>query len=367
MPAIVVRLLLVMFLTQHANVRWDGKFSAIFSLRNGSKQGAVLSAIAYCVYVNGLFEELRKNRSGCWVGQSFLGILGYSDDNILLAPSIDALQTMLDICEKYAARHGLKFSTDRNPTKSKTRCLAFLQKERDLRPVLLCGNQLPWTASCKHLGNTIVTKDLAENGDIRSQDVKNKRATFINKTNELIQEFHFAHPRTVACINMLQNSHFYGSVLWKHGSKYVEMLEKSWNVAIRRIFALPLTTHRYLIEPISNQKHARTMMNMRFLSFIQSIRNSKKFCLRNLLRSVEHDTRSVTGNNLRRLMLESGTFDIRNLRPKDAEIGYFCVPEKEEYRIEFIKELIEVKNNELEVIGFDNQELDDILSYLCVS
>ena len=66
-------------------------------------------------------------------------------------------------------------------------------------------------------------------------------------------------------------------------------------------------------------------------------------------------------------MLESGTFDIRNLRPKDAETSYFCVPEKEEYRIEFIKELIEVKNNELEVIGFDNQELDDILSYLCVS
>ena len=67
MPAIVVRLLLVMYLTQYANVRWDGDFSGIFSLRNGCKQGAVLSAIAYCVYVNGLFEELRRNRSGCWV------------------------------------------------------------------------------------------------------------------------------------------------------------------------------------------------------------------------------------------------------------------------------------------------------------
>ena len=145
------------------------------------------------------------------------------------------------------------------------------------------------------------------------------------------------------------------------------MLEKSWNVAIQRIFVLPLATHRYLIEPVSNQKHARTMMNMRFLSFIQSIRNSKKLCLRNLLRSIEYDTRSVTGNNLRRLMLESGMFEIRNLRPKDAEITYFGVPKSEEYRVEFIKELIEVKNNEMEVVGFDDKELDDILSYLCVS
>ena len=40
-----------------------------------------------------------------------------------------------------------------------------------------------------------MTKELAENGDIRSQDVKIKRGQFINKTNELIQEFYFAHPR----------------------------------------------------------------------------------------------------------------------------------------------------------------------------
>ena len=46
---------------------------------------------------------------------------------------------------------------------------------------------------------------------------------------------------------------------------------------------------------------------------------------------------------------------------------YTCVPENEEYRIEFIKELIDVKNNEMEVVGFDNEELEDILTYLCVS
>ena len=127
MPPIVVRLLMVMFLTQFANVRWCGAVSEIFPLGNGCKQGAVLSAIAYCVYVNGLFEELSHNKSGCRVGRNFLGLLGYSDDNFLLAPSREALQSMLLICEWYALRHGLKFSTDSNPIKSKTKCLAFLQ------------------------------------------------------------------------------------------------------------------------------------------------------------------------------------------------------------------------------------------------
>ena len=64
MPAVVVRLL-----TQFASVRWAGVFSGTFSLLNGCKQGAVLSAIAYCVNVNGLFETLQKNRSGCWIGR----------------------------------------------------------------------------------------------------------------------------------------------------------------------------------------------------------------------------------------------------------------------------------------------------------
>ena len=90
---------------------------------------------------------------------------------------------------------------------------------------------LPWTSSCKHLGNTIVTKNVAEYHDIRSMDIKIKRANFINKANELIQEFYFAHPKTIAHINAIQNSHFYGSVLRKVGSRPVEMLGKCWNVA----------------------------------------------------------------------------------------------------------------------------------------
>jgi hypothetical protein len=50
---------------------------------------------------------------------------------------------MLSICERYAAIHGLRFSTDPDPRKSKTKCLAFLKKEQIVKPVVLCGNELP--------------------------------------------------------------------------------------------------------------------------------------------------------------------------------------------------------------------------------
>ena len=58
-----------------------------------------------------------------------MAIFGYSDDNLLPAPSIFTLQKMLKICENFAEEHGLMFSTDINPAKCKTKCTAFTAKK----------------------------------------------------------------------------------------------------------------------------------------------------------------------------------------------------------------------------------------------
>ena len=240
LPAIFVRLLIFIYMNQFANVRWDGSYSSIFNLSNGVRQGAVLSAILYCFYVNDLFKILRKNGTGCWINSNYFGIIGYSDDSFLLAPSLDSLQEMLNICEKYAEIHNLRFSTDPNPNKCKTKCLAFLKKERNLSCLTLCGNPLPWVKSGKHLGNTL---ENAVNG--MKLDIKTKRASYIAKNNELIQEFHFAHPKTKCKINNIYNSHFTGSPLWNLFSKESEMFYNTWNKSIRLMFDVPLKTHRY--------------------------------------------------------------------------------------------------------------------------
>ena len=40
---------------------------------------------------------------------------------------------MLNVCEKYAQTHSLKFSTDEKPSKSKTKYMAYRIKPRELR------------------------------------------------------------------------------------------------------------------------------------------------------------------------------------------------------------------------------------------
>ena len=83
---IFLRIFIFIYSFQFANVRWNGAFSNIFRLCNGVRQGAILSGILYCFYVNEIFESLRRRKLGCWINSNFHGMAGYSDDNWILAP-----------------------------------------------------------------------------------------------------------------------------------------------------------------------------------------------------------------------------------------------------------------------------------------
>ena len=59
-PPIFLRLFIFIYVNQNANVRWNGEVSGKFSMTNGVRQGAVLSAIAYCFYCEDLFKLLKQ-------------------------------------------------------------------------------------------------------------------------------------------------------------------------------------------------------------------------------------------------------------------------------------------------------------------
>ena len=263
LPLIFVRMLLFIYVMQTANVRWNGQISSLFSLSNGVRQGGVVSAILYCFYVNDLFKLLRERSSGCWIKGNFHGIFGYSDDNFLLAPSLTGLQEMLLTCEEYAVSHNLRFSTHPRPDKCKTKCLAFLKKQRELPSLKLCGIKLPWVKKGKHLGNTIEDKI-----DGMQLDLKQKRAGYITRNNDLLQEFNFAHPDSLMRINQIYNTHFTGSPIWDIFSEEAIKLENTWNKSVRLMLGVHFTTHRRLIEPLSGYPHVRKIFIKRFLSFL---------------------------------------------------------------------------------------------------
>ena len=360
---IFVRLLLVSYLLQHANVRWNSTISQCFSLANGVKQCGVLSAILYCFYVNGLFQLLRKRRTGCWIQGTFHGIFVYADDNVLLAPTTEALQEMIDTCLEYCNEHNLKFSTNPNPEKSKTKCLAFLFKKRDLSKLSLGEDKLPWVSTVKHLGNTI---ENTLNG--QKKDILIKRAKFIDKNNELLQEFYFAHPDSLVKINLIYNSHFTGSVLWDLFSKECIMIENAWNVSVRKMFNIPRQTHRYLIQPMTKVPHIKTILIRRFLRFTEQLERCPKRIVGDLLNLVKYNVNSVTVSNLSQIMALCNKSSIIKLEVFDSNlVKYHPTPIEEGWRIDILRELIDTRFNCCVIDGFSTSELDDIMEYVCTS
>ena len=53
----------------------------------------------------------------------FVGVVGYADDLILLAPTRDAAKQMLKTCEEFTSTSNIKFSTDEDPRKSKSKAI----------------------------------------------------------------------------------------------------------------------------------------------------------------------------------------------------------------------------------------------------
>ena len=94
--------------------------------------------------------------------------------------------------------------------------------------MMLCGNPLPWVDHCKHLENYLENKI-----DGMKHDLVIKQAQYIDKNNELEQEFHFCHPATKFKVNKIYNSHFTGSPLWKLYTPKAVKMESTWNKSVK--------------------------------------------------------------------------------------------------------------------------------------
>ena len=337
---------------------WNSETSASFAIGNGVKQGEVLSPLLYNIYIDDLFKILRRKKTGCWVNGSFVGILGYADDLLILAPSLDALQEMITTCENYAKSLNLTFSTHVNPKKCKTKCIALLNKERNLRNISLNGKNLPWVKTAKHLGCRIT-----DNAGGLNVDLMEKRAIYINKVNELMQEFYYAHPLTKVRINNIFNSYFYGSTLWDLFGNEATRLEKSWNVSQRILLGLPRNTHRYFIETLSDTRHIMFSLFKRYLKFVHGIESSHKLVAKNVLLIIKRDCCSTTGRNLRRLMKIVGKSNVDDMVIHDFKnLVYNKIPKGEEWKVGLAEEIIEIKNGTLDVNILTLHEMNEILT-----
>ena len=205
---IFLRVMLYIYMNQQCDVKWGDKNSRRFSVKNGVRQGAVSSAILFAVYIDKILDILRMSGFGCHIHGVFLGALVFADDVMLLSATRSGLQAMINVCSEFAGRKNLKFGTNADPEKSKTKCIVFSKNKKDFKnllPLKLLGCPLPWVDKVKHLGNTL------QNDNSMSLDILQKRGKYIGKVNSLLQEFHFVNPDVLSRLVVILASTGQGS------------------------------------------------------------------------------------------------------------------------------------------------------------
>ena len=94
-PLIIVKLLKFWFCTQTLRVGWGNSLSDSFRMKNGIRQGSILSPHLFSIYVDELNYMLNRSGVGCHVANTPMNNLSYADDLVIISPSASALNELL--------------------------------------------------------------------------------------------------------------------------------------------------------------------------------------------------------------------------------------------------------------------------------
>ena len=129
-------------------VKWNNFFSVMFKLNCGIRQGGVLSPYMFAIYIDEIVHSIESLSTGCYLGSVCFSIILYADDMLLLAPSINALQKLLTVCETELRKLDLSINAKKSVcirigSQSSIECCKILTAD---------GKCLEWVNNLRYLG-----------------------------------------------------------------------------------------------------------------------------------------------------------------------------------------------------------------------
>ena len=129
-------------------VQLNDKVTNWFPVEQGVRQGDSLSPTLFSLYLNDLAVEIKDLGAGVKLGNDEIAILLYADDIVLLAPTPEKLQTMLNVINTWCKKWGMQINA------SKTQILHVRNHQRPRSShQFTCGDDaLCYTEYYKYLG-----------------------------------------------------------------------------------------------------------------------------------------------------------------------------------------------------------------------
>ena len=136
-------------------IRIGGAHSREYVVRQGVKQGGILSPSLYKLYISDLLDGMRTARMGLTIGTIYLGTPACADDVILASSSKTELNGMIGVNDAFAERNRYELHCNPDPKLSKSSVTALHVPKNCLREEVefkIRGTTLPVTPDFTHLG-----------------------------------------------------------------------------------------------------------------------------------------------------------------------------------------------------------------------
>ena len=147
-PTFIVNILRTVF-----SKREVGSFSNSWQVRQGVRQGGVLSAYLFTYYIDDILKRVVKEDIGCRVVNNKLNILAYADDIVLIFRLQVAFESLLRVLGECVVQHNLVLNV------TKTKVMVFRNKKTPVFNNLsfyLSGWKLENVNSFKYLGCILI-------------------------------------------------------------------------------------------------------------------------------------------------------------------------------------------------------------------
>jgi hypothetical protein len=262
LPLCIIRILMNLYTHNFLRVAWGSAITDYFSAVNGVKQGAVLSPVLFCVYLDNLLIALSKAGVGCFIGCKFVGALAYADDIVLTAPTATAMRKLLKVCDKYAQEYCISFNA------SKTKCMIvkpFRCRNLDIGfdqcGFQVSGKQIEFVQSFVHLGH-LITSSLVDDDDIGR-----RRGQFVGQVNDTL--CYFRNLSSFVHYNLFRSycTSFYGCELWLLDNPHIEDICVAWRKGLRRTWNISPRAHTQILHQLCNCLPLHDEFCLRFLRF----------------------------------------------------------------------------------------------------
>jgi hypothetical protein len=201
-----------------------------------------------------------------------------------------------------------------------------------------------------------------------------KRATFIAKSVEVREMFHFASPVEVLGAMKVFCCSFYGCMLWDLGGPGASQVFNSWTTAVKLSWAVPRATRTYLVQQVlaSGLTSAKVDILARYANFFRGLRKSPCHEVVVMANMAGRDLRSTTGKNLKFLedcsQLNPWEYSSARIKKELVEKERVVVPNQDQWRVSYLASLLE-RRQVVQYLGLEEDEeyLSELIDSLCVN